>query len=382
MYNLKTDNNLKRRILLVTRPIAPPWDEASKNFAYNLAINSPGFEFSLLTNGIMKNLPGHIRQLPIYSSNKLTWDQRLNLLKLIHHKKDFDILHFMLTPTKINTLSFKTFINNRKSKTIQTVATLREDLFSDAEIKKLMFADRIITYSKYAKAKLNSLGLSNVEQIYPGIDLSLYSPSTKDPELLKKLNLSPTDFIVTFPGEFTRLGGTDDLVRMISQNKDALAEKNIKIVFACRVKDEKDRIKKEEIKKIFNDSSMPNLIRLPDTFQNLSAVFNSSDLVIFPVSNMHGKFDVPLAVIEAMACAKPVIISDIPILREFSNHENSAIIESGNMKKLMDVIMEFRQSSEKTKMVGSNARKFVEENFDIKKTALHYAEIYKNINIK
>ena len=30
-------NNTTKKILFVSRPIAPPWDEASKNFAYNLA---------------------------------------------------------------------------------------------------------------------------------------------------------------------------------------------------------------------------------------------------------------------------------------------------------------------------------------------------------
>ncbi|MCX6763756.1 MAG: hypothetical protein NTZ97_03445, partial [Candidatus Moranbacteria bacterium] len=171
-----------KKILLVTRPICPPWDEASKNFAYYLAKNLNMFEMYILTNGFIQELPSHIHQKPIYTSSKLTHLQRLRLLKLrgLLAKIDFNILHYMLTPSKLNSFSFKTFIKNKRAKTIQTIATLREDILKDNDFKKILFADLIITYSDYAKNKLNSLGFKNVKRVYPGIDVELYSPAEKD----------------------------------------------------------------------------------------------------------------------------------------------------------------------------------------------------------
>ncbi len=167
--------NSKKKILLVTRPIAPPWDEASKNFAYNLALNLPEFNFYLLTSGGTLNLPSHVKHRPIYTSNALNWMQKARLLKLLTDRKNFDIIHFMLTPTKINVFAFRKFIKSEGVMTVQTIATLREDLFSDREIKNLIFADTVVTYSRHAKDKLKSLGVSNIEQIYPGIDLNILS---------------------------------------------------------------------------------------------------------------------------------------------------------------------------------------------------------------
>jgi glycosyltransferase involved in cell wall biosynthesis len=94
---------------------------------------------------------------------------------------------------------------------------------------------------------------------------------------------------------------------------------------------------------------------------------------------MKGKFDMPLAVIEAMACEKPVIISDIPILREFSSSDNSVIIEAGNVKQLFEKILDVFQNKQKYVEIGKNARKFAVENFDIKKVAEKYREIYQNL---
>jgi hypothetical protein len=67
---------IKKKILFVTRPIAPPWDEASKNMAYQLAINvakiNQNLEIHLMTKGELKDtlpgLPDNIIQHPIYTS--------------------------------------------------------------------------------------------------------------------------------------------------------------------------------------------------------------------------------------------------------------------------------------------------------------------------
>ncbi|HCP08800.1 MAG TPA: hypothetical protein DIT25_03325 [Candidatus Moranbacteria bacterium] len=218
-----------KKVLLVTRPIAPPWDEASKNFAYFLAKNVKDIRFGLLTKGSVSDLSDNVAQHPIYTSSSLNlkFSQKIKLLKLVSLRKEYDVLHFMLTPAKLNSWAFKNFVVNKKIKTIQTVATLREDLFSDSDFKKILFADLIITYSDHAKNKLESLGFPNVKRVYPGIDLEYYKPmkvrggstATMEvkPPLLKKWNINPEDFVVTYPGEYVRLGCTDDIVNMILQ---------------------------------------------------------------------------------------------------------------------------------------------------------------------
>ena len=41
---------MKNKVLLFTRPLAPPWDEASKNLAFDIAKSSSGaFDFHTLT---------------------------------------------------------------------------------------------------------------------------------------------------------------------------------------------------------------------------------------------------------------------------------------------------------------------------------------------
>jgi len=369
-----------KKILFVTRPICPPWDEASKNFAYYLAKNTKGFEIHLLTNGILPNIPKNIIQENIYNSSDFGLSQKIKLLKFLRkNRNNFHIIHYLFTPTKQTSLLIKNFAKGN-SKKIQTIATLREDLYSNGDLKKILFADLIIAYSDYSKNKLENIGFKNIERIYPGIDLDLYSPASKDPEMVQSFGIKPSDFVVTYHGELTRLGGIDNLVNMLVLKSEIIKQKNIKIILACRVKNEVDRKKKEEISEIFRKNNLENYlelyVKLPETFTTLEKIYNLADVVLFPVENMNGKFDVPLVVVEAMACEKPVIISDLPIFKEFANEQNSVKIEAGNMEKLFQVILDIKENPERYAEIGKNARKFVEENFDIRKIAEKYQKIY------
>jgi len=369
-----------KKILLVTRPIAPPWDEGSKNFAYYLAKNLTGFEISLMTKGILPELSNNVHQHSIYTTSEIrdfNFSQKLRaLLFQFKNKGRFDINHYFFTPTKLNSFLINHFLKSPKTKTIQTVASLRDDLWSSDDIKNLMFADLIITYSDYAKNKLNSLGFQNVKRVYPGIDLEKYQPQEKNLKLMQEKNISPDDFVINFSGEYVRLGAIDLVVDSFIEISKKIP--TAKLSLAVRIKNEKDAQKKEEIMEKIKKN---NLLKKVSFFDNgkydMPEVYNLCDISLFPVQNMHGKFDIPLAVIETMACEKPVIFSDLEIIKELGNNDNSVIIEKDNLRQLTDAIFDLYQNKEKRNLLGKNARKFCEENFDIQKISEIYEDIYK-----
>lgn len=365
---------MNMRILLITRPIAPPWDEASKNFAYTLAKNVPGVKFGLLTKGLVSDLPENVRQHSIYTSNSFGYLQKIKLVKNLRKiRKDYDVLHYLFTPTRANSFLIKNFLNSKKTaKSIQTVATLREDLYGDGEIKNLMFGDLIITYSDYAKNKLDNLGFNNVKRVYPGIDLTLYKKTEEDKNLLK------SDFIINFTGEYTRLGAIDLVIDSFLEISRKIPE--AKLALAVRIKNEKDAEKKEEvIKKLKGNNLLNRVLFFDDGTEKMSKVYNLCQISLFPVADMKGKFDIPLAVVEAMASEKPVILSDLPILSELGNGRNSVIIKKNDIKALTEAVLDLYNHPEKRRAIGLEARKFVEERFDIRKIAPVYKKIYETL---
>lgn len=402
-----------KKILLVTRPICPPWDEASKNFAFQLAKNIRNCEITLLTCGKISGLTENIKQELIYSSAGFNFFQKLRLvIFLFFNAYKYDVIHLLFTPTKTNAWILKNIFKSpltslfqrgrMQVKLIQTIATLREDLYSAAEIKKMMFGDWIITYSQYAKNKLNSLGFNDAEQIYPGIDLNYYKPELKNKILLNSYFLNLNSFVVTYPGEYSRLGATDDIIRAIislchSEHSEESRlnvdlpdsagsfipprsiQDDLRFVFACRVKNSKDGSKKQEVRSKLEKKGMLNKVIFTDTVPDMAKLYNISDVIIFPIGDMKGKFDIPLAVIEAMACGKPVILSDLAILKEFANENNSVIIEAGNSEQLKNAILDLYQNKNGREIISRNAQISIGKNFDIKRVAEKYGEIYSNL---
>lgn len=370
-----------KKILLVTRPISPPWDEASKNFAYFIAKNLTDIEVNLMTKGNLSELPSNIKQHPIYTTAEISnfnLEQKLRSLYFqFIVRGQFYINHYFFTPTKLNSFLIKNFLTSKKTKVIQTVATLREDLWSDRDLKKLLFGDLLITYSDYAKNKLEKLGFGNVQRIYPGIDLEKYAPTPKNLAAMSFFGIKNEDFIITYPGEYVRLGATDDLVAALPKLFEKIP--NAKFIFACRVKNEKDALKKTAVEKTLRAQGILEKVIFTDTFSDMPRLYNLSDIVVFPAQDMKGKFDVPLAVIETMACEKPVIISDLPILKEFANESNSVIIKTGSSKELVAACEKLQNDPSKRQSLGKSARKFVKENFDIKDVAGKYQQVYENL---
>jgi glycosyltransferase involved in cell wall biosynthesis len=376
----------KIRILLATRPLVPPWDEASKNFAYFLAksIRDPELEFHLLTTDeTLEELGANCVQHPIFGSGHFDLKAKMRLaMFLFTQSHRFDIVHYLFTPTPFNSFLLKNFTWKRP-KTIQTIATLREERWEEREWKQMFFADRLVTYTDHSKAKLEETGFSNVERIYPGIDLERFAPRPKDPETLKKLNLSPDDFVVSYVGEYARLGATDMIVDMLvrrfslsSHSPHSTPSSPFKFLFALRVKNDADRKKKEEIQEKFREAGILEHIRFSDTVFDVAALYSLADIITFPVADMHGKFDVPLVILEAYASGKPVILSDLPLFREFSNPNISVTIPRGDGDALWRAIESLRHDETKRNALSTDARAFVERSFNLRETAERYMDAY------
>ena len=374
---------MPKNVLLATRPIVPPWDEASKNFAYFLGKEVRNHTLTLLTTKQkLPDLPSTVIEHPLFSSGKLNLAAKIGFFHYLMQSRDnFDVTHYLFTPTKLNTSIIKHLAKPAKGKTLQTIATLREDLYSPEELKNLLFADRLIVYTDLTKNKLQALGFTNVTRIYPGIDLDRYQPREKNQAVLTAYNLSPDDFLVIYPGEYTRLGATDMLsdtfIRHFTENPTS----NIKFLFACRIKNEADRKKREEVRARVRAAGLENKILFEENhaLTDMAALYNTADVVIFPVADLKGKFDVPLIIIEAYACGKPVILSDMPAFQEFTNPEICVTIPKNRGDELLRSVAYLKDNSEVRKLFGERARTFVEKHFDLKNTAKEYEDIYSSL---
>lgn len=156
----------------------------------------------------------------------------------------------------------------------------------------------------------------------------------KDTELCrKKFNIKESDFVIGFVGYFIERKGPN---RVIQACKDM---NHIKLAFVGKGE-----------QKLIDDK----IIFCRELVHDEIADFlNAVDVFVLP-SLHEGCCN---AVIEAMACGKPIISSNLPFNQDILNRTNSILINPNNIQEMRSAIIELINNDDLRKELASNALK-------------------------
>jgi glycosyltransferase involved in cell wall biosynthesis len=83
---------------------------------------------------------------------------------------------------------------------------------------------------------------------------------------------------------------------------------------------------------------------------------------------------------EAAACGKPVITTNVPGCRDaVINNVTGKIVPVKNSKLLAIAIRNLLENKHKMKLMSKNARKHAEKNFSVKRITQMHLEIYQSL---
>lgn len=381
-------------ILLITRPLTPPWDEASKNLAYAIAKNISEYKFHILVGKYDPTLPKHITQHVIYKGADWTTSQKLrlimNLKKILKQNPKINCAHLLFAPTPLNTRILRSILKKFKLRVVQNLACPPQN-----KKTSLDFADEIVVYSKHTAEKINQ---KNVKIIPPFIETEKFVPLSKKArnELRKKWGIDKNDKIILFPGEYSRLNALGTLWKSYVvlngewKMENGKKEKNLieadspfsilhsplKLFVACRIKNKKDLILEKKFKKLVGISSHKDNVRFLGKIEKPEEMYQVADLTVFPVKKMDGKFDFPFVLLESLACETPILTSDIGALPEIwqGNKEYEKKYVFKTEKEFVKKIKKTLENStpETKKELGL----FVKKEFQKEKVLLEYKKIY------
>jgi glycosyltransferase involved in cell wall biosynthesis len=116
---------------------------------------------------------------------------------------------------------------------------------------------------------------------------------------------------------------------------------------------------------------------IPDS--ELPAYFHASELFVLPSSEISETFS--LAILEAFACAKPVVSTDLPTGVSFVNQDGCTgmIVQPKNHQALGRAIRKLLAGGRLREELGRNARKRAEEEFTAEKMGDKFISLYRAI---
>ncbi len=350
---------LKKKLIFITRPIAPPWDEGSKNFALHLAekIRLPNLiPHILTTKTTTKGLPKNVVKIPLFFSSRLTFTTKLRLFFFLI-KTNADIVHFLFVATPITGIVLRFLLFFKRIKTVQTVSSVEGN--SGFLLKLMIYGNRIVCLSKITAEKLGRAGLRNICIIPPGVDTERFKPSYKKSK-------------IAFLGELYRMDSYSIISKLIPLLSYAFPDYSITLGFRFSNKLSQELELREKLHKEI--AGLKN-IEWENVIENMEDFLKDTKLVILPARVMWGKFDYPLVLLEALSCASLVLVSPVGSLSELTQYKGVLSPVENTADSFIEKVKEIL-SEKSYNNLSRLARESALKHFSIEKVAKQYEEIY------
>lgn len=219
-------------------------------------------------------------------------------------------------------------------------------------LKKL---DKIIVPSNYLKKQL----FPNTKIIKFGINVNKFKPLP-----ISKSNKNKDKIKVAFFGHPGVFKGQTDFI--LASKKFS---RNIKpYMFFTKRSSKTDNYIKEHNPKVQIYGHVEDIVK----------VYNEIDLIVLPYRNPLGAIANPLILLEAMACEKPVITTNLPFLKEIVG-DSAITVPPYNYKKLAKVINWLAKNKEVQKTISKKARERVINDYNEQKMFEEYLKLYQSL---
>ncbi|MBI4344128.1 MAG: glycosyltransferase family 4 protein, partial [Euryarchaeota archaeon] len=192
-------------------------------------------------------------------------------------------------------------------------------------------ADGILTMAQDVKGRIvEALSVPpDKVTVIPGFsDLTLFSPGPKSTRLLEAYALEGK-FVILFVGRISTLKGAPDLIKAVEGLED------VKVLMAGR------EVEHESFRGLIEHLGLGNRVHLLGYQEQevLSDLYRTCDCFVLP--SLNEGFGLVLA--EAMACGKPLIVSDAPPLPEVAGRAG-LVFKRGDIQGLKRAILRLRDS--------------------------------------
>lgn len=306
---------MKKRVLLVTEYLNPPYDEGIKKTVFNIytELEKTCQLVTICRKGFKQE------NIKIIDTNPLFLSKRI--FSVIHKFKPEILIYIPFASG--------TFAGYFRHKVLRLYTNNIPSVFIVLQPKKLSkLQKRIVGFIK------PSLGLTpspNVKKLWDQLkidnqmvplftDLTVFKPleNPGNKKLLRiKYKIPPDAFVVSHMGHLNENRNLRSLI--------PLQQSGIQVIIVGSSSTPIDSLGPESLKK---DLMSKGIMIIDEFLENIADIYHLSDVYIFPVISKTGSIGLPLSVLEARACGIPVVTTRFGSLMETIGNDFGGIIYS------------------------------------------------------
>jgi PEP-CTERM/exosortase A-associated glycosyltransferase len=256
--------------------------------------------------------------------------------------------------------------------------SVRYRITRNLETRVIRQADHVTVICEGLRQDIIARGIDEkkITVIPNGVDLEKFRPLPKDESLQMELGLGDVR-VFGFIGTFFKFEGLDLILKAIPEI--VRYDKNVKFLFVGSGE------KHQELLQMSKDLDVEKYViftgRVPH--DQILKYYSVVDIFIYPrISKRITELVTPLKPLEAMACEKVVIGSDVGGIKELvDDHKNGFLFQKGSIKDLALTCCDVLKNYDHMNEFRKDCRKFVEENRNWKTIGKRYVPILNELGV-
>jgi len=367
------------RVLLVSKPIAPPWNDSSKNLVRDLAVSMRRYSPILLSKpGFQPDHEG-VDVDAIYSANRAgrfapaLIDNARVMVHLLTRKK-VDLWHFFFAPNPRTSRFARAASRLRGVQTIQTICSAPSP---EVDIKSLLFADRTVVLSKQTEQRLLESGVNSkcVTRIPPAVKAPPLLSERQNKKARERFRLPYDRLLMVYPGDLEFSRGAEKAVYALFDLPRAI---DAHLAIACRAKTSMAHHKERQLKERIHELGLDDSVTWVGETDAIHALLGIADLVLLPSETLYAKMDLPLVLIEAMALQRSVLVLKGTAAAELAE-DRSALAVDPDRESVSEAVRYLLSNGDERRGMGERAGLLIKERFEPRAVAEAYEDVYDQV---
>ncbi len=367
------------QVLIISKPIVPPFDDSAKNIVVSQLRHSSAHRYRVLGTPSSPPPAPEVAVDPIYSdSGAFSPGLKQNLRVMWHglRPRGADLYHYFFAPNKLSSLAGRA---QRLMARVGTVQTVCSKPLSFEGVSKLLFTDRVIVLSEDTRRQMAAAGVpeEKLRLIPPGID-PIDRPDDDERKAIRRANGVPeTGPFILFPGDYEFSSAAETVSRAVPLIAEGSADATV--VFACRIKREASRGIRDRIRADIEERGLLDRVVFLERVSDMPSLVGAADVVLMPAESLYAKMDVPLVLLEAMSQKVPLVIADAPPLDELLACGGGIGVPPGDPEALAAATMDLLRDGALRERMGEAGRAAVETVYSAAAMARAVEKVYSEV---
>ena len=364
-----------RVFLLTSHPVAPPWNSGDKNLARTLLLGDAGVDFVFVGDHHDPSpWPERHRRLLLRSNGDMpSSTEKLRLLgRLVVGAPQADAVHVIVT-FQSGRVTPAVLGNLPLLRRHRFIATCPAGDFHPLSL--LRRAAAVVALTRRTAGRLRDEGLGRVHLIPPGVDLERFAPA---PVEIGWAHLGAGDGpFLLFAGHHDEHGGLEQALDVVAAVRARVP--GVRLIAAMRHRPSEDAASlRRRLRSMAAARGLDGAVVELGGLANMAAAVLASHAVLFQPARLGLKMELPMTLLEALACGRPVVTSDVETLPEVGGPPAVHVGRSDDpavVDHLVSLIEDPRHFAE----CGAAARALAVERYDARTMVRRYAELYAEL---